>query len=441
MKIGVMLWNVGVHPAAWRHPSAPLAAEISLSFWIKLAKTAEAGKLDFIFRADTPNCGEGDQDAIARRVLGQFEPITLMSAIATATSHIGLAATASTSFAEPYNVARQFLSLDHLSGGRAAWNVVTSSATAAALNFSQDKLEAHSRRYERANEHVDIVRGLWDSWEQDAFVRDKETGVFYEAAKRHVLDHRGQFYSVRGPLDLPRSPQHRPIILNAGGSDAGMELAARTADVVFSVDRNLQKAKEFYRSLKARMAKYKRSPDDLKILCAINPYIGETAAEGQAKLDRLQELIQPAVGRDILAADLGIDLKGLPLDEPIPAAVLPNSSNLTKSYFDNMVEVIQEQQPTLRQLYLACAGARGGMNGIAGSSQMIADIMEEWFTAGAADGFMVRVPVLPDGLDDFVRLVVPELQKRGHLRTEYEGRTLRENLGLPQPERLLPHPR
>lgn len=433
MRIGAMLWSVGVHPAAWLHPSTPLGGEISLPFWIDLARKAEAAKLDFVFRADTPNSPEGRSEAISRRIAGQFEPITLMSALAAATSRIGLAATASTSFTEPYNVARLFASLDHLSGGRAAWNVVASSSPAAALNFGQEELEDHGLRYERAEEHVDVVTGLWDSWEADAVVRERETGIFFDPAKRHDLGHRGRFYKVRGPLDISRTPQGRPVIMSAGGSDAGMQLAARVSEVVFSVDLDLGTAKAFYDDLKGRMREFGRSPDELKIVCAINPFIGQTDSEGRDKMEALQALIHPAVGRDILAADLGVDLTELPLDEPIPVEALPKSSNLTRSYFDNLVRVITEQRLTLRQLYLASAGARGGMNSTAGSVQTIADRLEQWFTAGAADGFMLRAPHLPGGLDDFAEMIVPELRRRGLFRTDYSGTTLREHLGLAVP--------
>ena len=257
MKIGVLLTHVGIHPAAWMHPGTPIAGEVSLALYTELARMAEAAKLDFLFRADSPASRDGDVEAITRYpgLVAEFEPLTLLSALAAVTSRIGVAGTASTTYSEPYNIARQFSSLDHLSGGRAAWNVVTSSAPTAALNFNRDAQEDHSRRYERANEFVDVVTGLWDSWDDDAFQRDRRSGIFFDAAKRHVLDHRGPFFRVMGPLDIPRSPQGRPVIINAGGSDPGMEMAARTAEVVFSVDRNIAKAQDFYRNLKGRLAK------------------------------------------------------------------------------------------------------------------------------------------------------------------------------------------
>lgn len=438
MHIGALLSHVGIHPAAWLHPGTPLGGEVDLSFWINLARIAEQARLDFIFRADSPASRDGDIEAITRYPghIADLEPVTLMSALAAVTKHIGLASTASTSFYEPYNVARLFATLDHLSGGRAGWNVVTSSAPLAALNFSRKDHEDHARRYVRANEFVDVVLGLWDSWDQDAFIRDRANGRFFDPSKRRVLDHKGEFYQVRGPLDVPRSPQGRPIVINAGGSEAGMEMAARTADVVFSVDRNIDKAKAFYADLKGRMGKYGRRPEELKILCALNPFVGASDAEGQEKLDLLQSMIHPAVGREILSVDLGgIDLRDLPLDEPIPESVLPPSSNATKSYFDNMVWAIREQGLTVRQLYLACAASRGGMNAIAGSGETIANRMEQWFNEGAADGFMVRVSHLPGGLEDFARHVLPVLQERKLFRTEYSGPTLRDQLGLAEPAR------
>ena len=435
MKIGVLLTHVGIHPAAWMHPGTPIGGEVSLDLYSDLTRMAEAAKLDFLFRADSPASRDGDLAAITRYpgLVAEFEPLTLLSALAARSSHIGIAGTASTSYSEPYNIARQFSSLDHLSGGRAAWNVVTSSAPVAALNFSRDAQEDHRLRYERANEFVDVVTGLWDSWDDDAFLRDRRTGIFFDAAKRHVLGHRGDFYSVMGPLDIPRSPQGRPVIINAGGSEPGMEMAARTAEVVFSVDRNVEKAKAFYRNLKGRLPKYGRTANDLKIMCALNPFVGRTDQEGQAKLAALQAMVHPAVGREILSVDLGIDLRDLPLDEPIPQDRLPQSSNRTKSYFDNMLEAMREQNLTVRQLYLACSASRGGMNAIAGSAETVADRMEEWFRAGAADGFMVRVSHLPGGLEDFTSLVVPELQRRGLFRTGYEGPMLRDHLGLSRP--------
>ena len=435
MKIGVLLTHVGIHPAAWMHPGTPIGGEVSLALYTDLARMAEAAKLDFVFRADSPASRDGDLEAITRYpgLVAEFEPLTLLSALAARTTHVGIAGTVSTSYSEPYNVARQFSSLDHLSGGRAAWNVVTSSAPAAALNFNRDAQEDHRVRYDRANEFVDVVTGLWDSWDDDAFMRDRGTGIFFDAAKRHVLDHRGSFFSVRGPLDIPRSPQGRPVIINAGGSEPGMEMAARTAEVVFSVDRNVSKAREFYRNLKSRLPKHGRSPDGLKIMCALNPFIGRTDQEGRDKLEALQAMVHPAVGREILSVDLGIDLRDLPLDEPIPLDRLPQTSNRTKSYFDNMVAAMREHSLTVRQLYLACSASRGGMNAIAGSAATVADRMEEWFRAGAADGFMVRVSHLPGGLEDFTSLVVPELQRRGLFRTEYEGAMLRDHLGLSRP--------
>jgi FMN-dependent oxidoreductase (nitrilotriacetate monooxygenase family) len=435
MKIGVMFDHVGIHPAAWLDPGTPLGGEVSLSLYAQLARTAETAKLDFVFRADSPSSREGNLEATARypSYVAEFEPITLLSALAAVTSQIGLAGTASTSYFEPYNLARQFASLDHLSGGRAAWNVVTSASPLAALNFGQNAQEEHGRRYARANEFVDVVNGLWDSWEDDAFVRDRRTGIFFDASKRRPLNHRGEFYSVKGPLNIHRSPQGRPVIISAGGSEPGMELAARTSDVVFSVDMDFESAKSTYQNLKGRLAKYGRSPDDLKVLTALNPYVGRSDEEGRKKLDALQSLIHPSVGREILAVDLAIDLKHLPLDEPIPLDLLPNTSNRTKSYFDNMVAVIRDRRLTVRQLYLACAASRGGMNAIAGSPTTIADRMERWFRGAAADGFMVRLAQLPGSLDDFTTLVIPELQRRGLFRIEYDGSMLRDHLGLARP--------
>jgi N-acetyl-S-(2-succino)cysteine monooxygenase len=435
MKIGVLISDVGVHPAAWLDPSTPLGGEISFPFYLRLARVAEAGKLDFFFMADTLASRSGDMAGIMRQCVytAHFEPLTMMAALAAGTQRIGLAATISSTHCEPYNAARQFASLDHISGGRAAWNVVTTAYPAAAANFGLKTQEDHALRYRRANEFVDVVNGLWDSWDDDAFVRDRSTGIHFDPSRRHPLEHKGEFYAVKGPLNVPRPPQGRPVAISAGGSEPGKELAARTSEVVFSVDRDLESALAYYKDLKGRMAKHGRQPGELRVMTALNPFVGETDAEAQEAFAALQGRIHPDVGRAILSVDLEVDLRGVPVDEPIPAGMLPKTANATTSYFDKMSEVIREKNPTVRQLYEACAASRGGMNAIVGSPTTIADRMEEWFRAGATDGFMVRISHLPDGLEKFVSLVVPELQRRGLFRKDYSGSTLRDHLGLERP--------
>lgn len=435
MKLGVLISDVGVHPAAWLDPSTPLGGEISFPFYLELAKRAEEGKLDFFFVADTLASRTGDMAGIMRQCAytAHFEPLTLMAALAAGTQRIGLAATISSTYTEPFNAARMFASLDHISGGRAAWNVVTTSYAPAAANFGRDVHDDHALRYRRANEFVDVVNGLWDSWDDEAFIRDRATGVHFRPEGRHPIDHIGEFYRVKGPLNAPRPPQGRPVAISAGGSEPGKELAARTSEVVFSVDRDLPSALAYYRDLKGRMAKHGREPGELAVMTALNPFVGETDDEAQQAFAELQARIHPDVGRAILSVDLDVDLRGLPVDEPIPEAMLPASTNATKSYFEMMKQAMGEQRLTVRQLYEACAASRGGMNAIVGSPQTIVDRMEEWFRAGATDGFMIRISHVPEGLDRFVALVVPELQRRGLFRRDYSGSTLREHLGLVRP--------
>ena len=436
MKLGALISDVGVHPAAWLDPSTPLGGEISFPFYLQLARLAEAGKLDFFFMADTLASRAGDMAGIMRQSVytAHFEPLTMMAALAAGTERIGLAATISSTYSEPYNAARQFASLDHISGGRAAWNVVTTAYPAASANFGRTAQEDHGLRYRRANEFVDVMNGLWDSWDDDAFIRDRATGIHFDPARRHPLDHKGEFYAVKGPLNLPRPPQGRPVAISAGGSEPGKELAARASEVVFSVDRNLDSALAYYKDLKGRMARHGRRPEELRVMTALNPFVAETDAEAQDAFAALQARIHPDVGRAILSVDLEVDLRGLPIDEPIPAGMLPKSANATTSYFDMMSDAMREQTLTVRQLYEACAASRGGMNAAVGSARTIADRMEEWFRAGATDGFMIRISHLPDGLEKFITLVVPELQRRGLFRNNYSGSTLREHLGLERPK-------
>jgi len=434
MAIGVLLDQVGIHPAAWRHPSTPFKSELEFEFFRDLAKTAERGKLDFVFFADGSAVRRGNLDILKRTNIHitHLEPITLISGLAAATDNIGIAATVSTSFTEPYNVARQFSSLDHISRGRVGWNVVTTSDPDAARNFGREQ-DDRARRYDRANEFVDVVKGLWDSWEDDAFVRDRENGIYFDPEKMHTLNHAGEFFKVRGPLNISRCPQGRPVIISAGGSEQGRDHAARTSEVVFSIDNTLEKAKLFYRDQKSRLCQYGRSEDDLKILTALSVYVGRTDEEARQKLDSLSACIHPDVGRAYLSVDLGFDITHLPIDEPIPVSMLPEATNRAQSYFDVLATIIREERPTVKQLYERAASSRGDLNPVIGSPKTIADRMEEWFTEGAVDGFMLQLGYLPDALNDFVDLVVPELQRRGLFRHDYAATTLREHLGLRRP--------
>ncbi|MDR6953397.1 FMN-dependent oxidoreductase (nitrilotriacetate monooxygenase family) [Ancylobacter sp. 3268] len=432
MKLNAFLHPTGHHVAAWRHPSAVADAGVNFDHYVELARTAERAKFDAVFLADSAAVRDRNIESASRtaRYVVHFEPITLLSGIAAATRHIGLIATATTTYNEPFHIARKFASLDHISKGRAGWNLVTSSGEAEAANFGRDSHPAHADRYDRAREFARVVTGLWDSWEDDAFVRDKESGLYFEPSKQHVLNHRGPHFAVRGPLNVARAPQGRPVLVQAGSSEAGRELAAETAEVIFTAAQTLQEAQAFYTDVKGRLARYGRRPDHLKILPGVSPIIGRTTEEAEEKFAQLQELIHPAVGLSLLSQMLGgFDLSGFPLDGPLPD--LPES-NAAKSRQKLLVDLARREGFSIRQLYQWIAGARGHW-AIRGTAKDIADQLEAWFEGDAADGFNVMPPTLPGGLDDFVDLVVPELRRRKLFRGEYEGRTLRENLGLPYP--------
>jgi alkanesulfonate monooxygenase len=433
MRLGAFLMSTGHHVAAWRHSQA--AADMGTNFAVtrRLVQQAEAAKFDMVFVADSDGFWGGAQGpASGRSHAGAgFEPLTLWSAMAAVTERIGFTATVSTTYNEPWHVARKFASLDLISGGRAAWNVVTSGNEFAAPNFGLPAHPDHAQRYKRATEFLEVVLGLWESWEDGALIRDKESGLFYDPAKLHALHHDGTFFKVRGPLTVPRSRQGHPVIVQAGSSDAGKELAARTAEVVFTAQLRLTDAQAFYRDLKGRMARYGRHPDSLKIMPGIFPVVAETLAEAEAKYQALQDLIHPSVGLGLLAAAAGgLDLSGYPLDGPVPRDLPETESNKSRQRL--VLDLAARENLTIRQLYLRIAGARGHWT-MVGTPATIADAMEEWFTQGGADGFNVMPPVLPGGLQDFVALVLPELRRRVLFRTEYEGQTLRENLGLGVP--------
>jgi alkanesulfonate monooxygenase len=433
LRLGAFLMSSGHHLAAWRYPGTPAGAGLDFHHFQRLAQTAERGKFDMIFFADgvaVRQRGEGPEALSRSGHLVHFEPLTLLSALSVVTERIGLAATVSTTYNEPFHLARKFASLDYLSGGRAGWNLVTSATEAEANNFNSEKHMEHSLRYERAKEFVDVVTKLWDSWEDDAFVRDKTSGIYFDPDKLHIPDHKGSHFSVRGPLNVARPPQGYPVIIQAGSSEDGQELAAQTAEVVFTAQQTLAEGQAFYTALKARAVRYGRSPDSIKIMPGVFPVIGKTEQEAREKFDRLQALIDPTVGLGLLTGMLGeVDLSGHSVDEPLPE--LP-PTQLAQSRQQLLIDLARREQLTIRQLYLAIAGARGHRQ-ILGTPAQIADQLEEWFVNGAADGFNIMPPFLPGGLDEFVDLVIPELQRRGLFRTEYEGRTLRENLGLPRP--------
>jgi alkanesulfonate monooxygenase SsuD/methylene tetrahydromethanopterin reductase-like flavin-dependent oxidoreductase (luciferase family) len=411
MKLGAFLWATGHHIAAWRHPKAHVTAGIDIDHYIQLARTAEAAKLDMIFCEDAAGLREANVGIASQtsRSIG-FEPISLLSALAVQTSRIGLVSTASTSYNEPYGLARTFLSLDHLSGGRAGWNLVTSANPIEAANFGATGLKPHADRYERAREFAEVVSGLWQG------------GSFQ--------GHDGQSFSVRDPLDLPHSPQGAPVMVQAGASDIGRDLAARTADVVFTAAQTFEEAKAFYDDLKGRMAAYGREPDDIKIMPGVSPVVAETEVEAREKHEELQALIPDDVGLALLSSYLSIsDLWRYPIDGPMPE--LPETEGM-KSRQALVVEQSRRDGLSIRQLARHFAGARGHWR-IVGTPTQIADELQARFEGGGADGFNVMPSYFPGELDAFCDLVVPELQRRGLFRLEYEGSTLREHLGLKRP--------
>ena len=433
MRLAAYFNPTGHHVASWRHPRAQPDAHVNIGHYIEIARTAERAKFDMIFLADGSAVREAHMDALSRSVqfVAHFEPITLLSALSMMTERIGLVATASTTYNEPYNVARKFASLDFISAGRAGWNVVTSVQLAEARNFGKNAVDPHAVRYPRAHEFVRAVTGLWDSWDDDAFVRDTESGLFFEPDRVHTLNHSGKHYSVQGPLNVPRPPQGWPVIVQAGASDEGKDLAAEYAEAIFSPHLTIEAAKAYYDDVKGRMRKIGRDPDHLKILPGLSVVTAATDAEAEADFNYLQSLVHPMVGREILATMLGLDLSSYSMDEPLPDP-LPAGAG-SRGHYDSILAMARRENLTIRQLGARVAGARG-KNTIHGGPKKVADYMEEWFVNGACDGFCVMPPYIPGAHDDFCKLVIPELQRRGLFRTEYEGRTLRENLGLPRPE-------
>jgi FMN-dependent oxidoreductase (nitrilotriacetate monooxygenase family) len=423
LRLGAFMRPVSIHTGAWRYPGAYPDANFNFAHLRRFAQTLERGRFDAFFMAD-------HLDALKRsHTVTSFEPFTLLSALAGATERLGLVATASTTFDEPFHIARRFASLDHISGGRAGWNIVTTSNPDAALNFGLTEHVEHDERYRRAREFFDVVTGLWDSFADDAFVRDVESGVYFDPGRLHVLNHRGPHFSVRGPLNIARPVQGWPVIVQAGASEAGRQLAAETADVVFAAPSRLADGQAFYSDVKGRMEKLGRARDNLKILPGAFVVGGDTLAEARRKRVLLDSLVHYDSAIASLSGMLGQDASRFDPDGPLPE--LPET-NASRSARERMVELAKRENLTVRQL----AQRAGGYSGLSfvGTPAMIADEMEEWLVTEGADGFNVMFPYLPGGLDDFVDEVCPELQRRGLLRREYEGATLRENLGLPRPE-------
>ncbi len=431
LRLGAFMRPASIHTGAWRYPGAWSDMNFNLAHTKRAIQTLERGKFDAFFMADHMAVLNMPMDALKRsHTSTSFEPFTLLSALSQVTERIGLVATGSTTFDAPYHIARRFASLDHLSGGRAGWNIVTTSNPDAALNFGLEEHVEHGERYRRAREFYDVVTGLWDSWADDAFIRDVSNGIFFDPAKMHVLNHKGKYYSVRGPLNIARPIQGWPVIVQAGASDSGRQLAAETAEAVFTAQSDLAAGRQFYADVKDRMEKAGRAREHMKILPACFVVVGDTVEEARAKRAKLDSLVDYANAIASLSIALGHDASKFDPDGPLPDKI--PESNASKSGRERAIALARRDNLTVRQL----AQRLGGFSGLAmvGTPATIADEMEEWLETEGSDGFTVMFPYLPGGLDDFVDRVVPELQRRGLFRREYEGATLRENLGLPRPK-------
>lgn len=429
LRLGAFMRPVSIHTAWWRYPGAFPDANFNFQHLLRFARTLEKGRFDAFFMADHLAVLNMPMAALKRSATStSFDPLTLLPALAVGTERLGLIATASTTFNEPYHVARKFASLDHISNGRAGWNLVTTSNPDAARNFGLEEHVEHAVRYRRAREFYDVVTGLWDSWADDAFVRDVESGVFFDPARMHVLNHKGEFFAVQGPLNIARPVQGWPVIVQAGASEAGRQIAAETAEMVFASASRLEEAKALYADIKGRARQAGRDPDHIKILPGALVIVGDSEAEAEAKRRRLDDLVHPDSNLASLSVALGCDAYAFDLDGPLPE--IPET-NASKSGRERMIARARRDNLTVREL-ARIAGSFGGLT-IAGTPSTIADRMEEWLVEEGCDGFNVMFPTVPAGLDEFVDRVVPELQRRGIFRREYEGRTLRENLGLPRP--------
>ena len=426
LRFGAFLAGTGGNMASWRHPNAIADAAINLDYYRWLTKRAEAAKLDFAFFGDGLYISEKSHP----NFLNRFEPLTLLAALAMETTHIGLAATLSTTYSDPYTVARQFASIDHISKGRAGWNIVTSPLEGSAQNYSRPEHPEHDLRYRMADEYLEVAKGLWDSWEEDAFVRDKASGRFIDPDKMHRLNHRGEFYNVQGPLNISRSPQGRPVLIQAGSSEAGRNFAAQHADAVFTGGASLEDGARFYQDVKQRAMRLGRGPEDILILPGCGPIVGSTMAEAEARYEEIANLVSIEDALNYLGRYFNdIDFTQYELDAPFPE-LGDFGRNGWESTTDRIKELARTEGLTLRQMALRSTTTR---HAFIGTPEYIADTMQAWFEGGAADGFMLTGAVLPDALLDFIDHVLPILKNRGLFRTEYEADTLHGNLGLPIP--------
>jgi len=437
LHLNLFIHSRGHHEASWRHPLASPLPLTDIRYYQDLAQRAEKALFDSIFLADQLALGD-DASQAARTWL---EPVTVLAAIAPVTSRIGLIATCSTTYTEPFNLARQFGSLDHISNGRIGWNIVTSWLATAARNYGGSGQVSHSDRYEQGEEFMSVVKGLWDSWAEDAVVDDRSGGLYAKAHRIRPINHKGEHYEVAGPLNLPRTPQGRPVLVQAGSSDVGRRFAARHAEAVFTAHMEKATAQAFYTDLKALVKEEGRDPSQVHILPGLSPMIASTEAEAQRLSQEINELSDVEVGRKRLSGRFGgHDFSHLPLDRPLTPADFPDPATVqaARSRTEVIIGFVKREKATLRQLLAYLAGARGHFT-FAGTPEQCADVIEDWFTDGAADGFNIMPPVLPAHLDVFGTEVIPILQKRGLFRTAYEGKTLREHYGLSWPKSEFPN--
>jgi FMN-dependent oxidoreductase (nitrilotriacetate monooxygenase family) len=429
LHINLFMSSAGHHEAAWRLPETTPDAQLTLEHYRHAAQVAECGRLDSIFFADILSVGPN----VSRQLTNALEPTSVLAALTAITTHLGLIATLSTSYNEPYNVARRFATLDHLSGGRAGWNIVTSASEGEALNFGLPGRRDHADRYERASEFVDVTNRLWDSWEDDALIADKDSGLYADPARLHAIDHEGESFRVRGPLSVPRSPQGRPVLVQAGTSEDGITLGAQFADAIFTAQRTIPEGKAFYDRLKGRAAeRFGRDPDHIVILPGISPFLGSTEEEARRVEAELLDLIQTDFALKQLSNFLDYEVTEEHLDQRLPPIPGEDEIEGHKSRSTLLVQLARTEDLTVRQLLGRIASGRGHRTFV-GTPEQLADDLELWFRGGAADGFNFMPPSIPTQMEVFVDHVIPILQKRGLFREEYEGTTLRDNYGLPRP--------
>ncbi|QNQ10829.1 LLM class flavin-dependent oxidoreductase [Sphingomonas alpina] len=428
LALGVFLTRHGHHPGAWRQPGSAKSGRPDFNYWADLVRTAERGKLDTAFFADfAGQSGDSTKGIERRHAFLDFEPLTLTAALASVTSHIGLVATVNTNFEQPYALARRFASLDHISGGRIGWNIVSSLADGAAKSFGIDQPLSHADRYERAAEFVDVARALWDSWEDDAFEHaDRESGIYLDSSHVHPVKHQGKHFQISTVLDTARPIQGHPVFVQAGNSEVGRDFAAKYAEMIYAAAQFIEEAQSFYADVKGRMARHGRDPDTLKVMPGLSFAIGSSRQEAQDKFAALESAVDFSGELNLM----GQDVSGYPLDGPLPD--LPEPEN-GKGRWRQLTALAQRENLTIRQLFLRFNAVRGHRVAI-GTPSDIADQIQDWFERDAADGFNLIPPLLPSSLTEFVDLVVPELQRRGLFRTEYESTTLRGHLHLPRPQ-------